>query len=257
MQEPLVSKGGPDRPPARLTPIPVPKASDVLADDLRERILLGEFPEGTALPTERDLVTQTHLSRATVREALRILEVQGLIRIKTGRAGGAFVQKPDDESVADSVALLIRGRRIRLAALRETRKAVEPVCAQLAAKYRTDSDLERLDKANEAISVDGSLAGFLQANVNWHVAVAIASHNELLTGFMLALSRAIHTSTDTKAFIDSDVRQATIRAHWGITEAIRAQDSDAALRRMNNHVRAYAEAVQEVEERTAIDIAHG
>ena len=71
MQGPLVSKGAPNRPPVRLTPMPVPKASDVLADDLRERILLGEFPEGTALPTERDLVTQTQMSRATVREALR------------------------------------------------------------------------------------------------------------------------------------------------------------------------------------------
>src|SRR5258707_7489369 len=96
MQEPLVSKSGPSRQPVRLTPMPVPKASDVLADDLRERILLGEFPEGTALPTERDLVAQTQMSRATVREALRILEVQGLIRIKTGPAGGAFVQKPDN-----------------------------------------------------------------------------------------------------------------------------------------------------------------
>ena len=257
MQERLVSKSGPDRPQVRLTPLPVPKASDVLADDLRERILLGEVPEGTALPTERDLVTQTHMSRATVREALRILEVQGLIRIKTGRAGGAFVQKPDDESVADSVALVIRGRRIRMAALLETREAIEPACAQLAAKYRTDSDLERLDKANKAISVNGTLADFLQANVNWHVAVAIASHNELLTGFMLALSRAIHSLTDTKGFIDSDVRQATIRAHWGITEAICAQDPDAALRRMNKHVHAYAEAVQEVEERTAIEVANG
>src|SRR6266699_1447680 len=220
MQEPLVSKSGPNRQPVRLTPMPVPKASDVLADDLRERILLGEFPEGTALPTERDLVAQTQMSRATVREALRILEVQGLIRIKTGRAGGAYVQKPDDESVADSV-------------------------------------VDRLDKANEAISVDGPLADFLQANVNWHVAVAIASHNELLTGFMLALSRAIYSSTDTKGFIDSDVRRTTIRAHWGITEAIRAQDADAALRRMNKHVHAYAEAVQEVEERTAIEVANG
>ncbi len=91
--------------------------------------------------------------------------------------------------------------------------------------------------------------------MNWHVAVAIASHNELLTGFMLALSRAIHSSTDTKGFIDSDVRQATIRAHWGITEAIRAQHPDAALRRMNKHVHAYAEAVQEVEERTVIEVA--
>ena len=76
MQEPPVSKGGPNRPPVRLTPMPVPKASEVLADDLRERILRGEFPAGTALPTERDLVAQTLMSRATVREALRILEVQ-------------------------------------------------------------------------------------------------------------------------------------------------------------------------------------
>src|SRR6201987_6188426 len=257
MPEPLVSKNGPNRQPVRLTPMPVPKASDVLADDLRERILLGEFPEGTALPTERDLVAQTHMSRATVREALRILEVQGLIRIKTGRAGGAFVQKPDNESVADSVPLFIRGRRIRLGALLETREAVEPACARLAAKYRTDSDLERLDKANEGISVDGPLAVFLQANVNWHVGVPIASHNELLTGFMLALSRAIYSSTDTKGFIDSDIRRTTIRAHRGITEAIPAQDPDAALRRMNKHVHAYAEAVQEVEELPAIEVASG
>ena len=167
------------------------------------------------------------------------------------------MQKPDDESVADSVALVIRGRRIRMAALLETREAIEPACAQLAAKYRADADLERLDKANEGISVDGPLADFLQANVNWHVAVAIASHNELLTGFMLALSRAIYSSTDTRGFVDSDIRRTTIRAHRGITEAIRAQDPDAALRRMNKHVHMYAEAVLEVEERTAIEVANG
>src|SRR5260370_37616680 len=160
MQEPLVAKSGRDRPPVRLTPMHVPKASDVLADDLRERTLLGEFPEGTALPTERGLVLQTRMSRATVREALRILEVQGLIRIKTGRAGGAFVQKPDDESVAGSVALGIRGRRIRMAALLETREAIEPACAQLAAKYRTDADLERLHKPNPPIPLPRPLAHF-------------------------------------------------------------------------------------------------
>ena len=254
MAEPLPAKSGPTRQPVRLTPMPVPKASDVLADDLRERIFRGDFPEGTALPTERDLVLQTRMSRATVREALRILEVQGLVRIKTGRAGGAFVQKPGEASVADSVALAIRGQRIRMADLLETREAIEPSCAQLAAKYRTDADLERLDRANEAISVDGPLAVFLQANVDWHIAVAIASHNELLSGFMLALSRAIYASTDTKGFIDSDVRRTTIRAHRGITDAIRAQDPDAAARRMNRHVHAYAEAVLQVEERTAIEV---
>jgi len=255
MTEPMTTGPVKARHSVRLSPMQVPKASDVLADDLRERILRGEFPEGTALPPERELVIQTRMSRTTVREALRILEVQGLVHIKTGRSGGAFVQKPGKESVASSVNLLIRGRQIRMADLLETRETIEPSCAKLAAKYRTDEDLERLEKANEAISIEaGSLEDFLQANVDWHIAVAIASHNELLTGFMLALARAIYASTDNKGFIDLDVRRTTVKAHRSITEAIRDQDSEAAVRRMNRHVHAYHEAVIEVEERTAIPV---
>jgi DNA-binding FadR family transcriptional regulator len=245
---------GPIRGSVRLSPMTVPKASDVLADDLRERILRGDFPEGTALPPERELVVQTRMSRTTVREALRILEVQGLVTIKTGRAGGAFVQRPGQESVADSVALLIRGRKIRIPALLETREAIEPFCAQLAARHRTDEDLELMERANEAIAVDGTLAAFLQANVDWHIAVATASHNELLTGFMLALSRAIYASTDNQGFIDAEVRKTTIRAHRSITDAIRNQDPDAAVRRMNRHVHTYAQAVLEVEDRASVEV---
>jgi len=237
-----------------MEPIRAPKAADVLADDLRERILRGSFPPGTALPPERELVTQTHMSRTTVREALRILEVQGLVKIKTGRAGGAFVQTPGQESVASTVNLLIRGRQIRLAALLETREAIEPSCAQLAARYRNEEDLDRLDAANIAIAADGTLAEFLQANVDWHMAVALASHNELLTGVMLALSRAIYSATDNQSFIDATVRDVTVRAHTRVTNAIRAQDADAAVRRMKRHVYGYAEAVVEVESRTTIEV---
>jgi GntR family transcriptional repressor for pyruvate dehydrogenase complex len=241
------------RHPVRLRPMQVPKASDILADDLRERILRDEFPENTALPSERELVEQTRMSRTTVREALRILEVQGLVVIKTGRAGGAFVQRPGGESVASSVSLVIRGRQIRMAALLETREAIEPSCAQLAATYRTDEDLDRLDAANQALADDaGSVTDFLQANIDWHVAVAVASHNELLTGFMLAISRAIHAATDNKTFVDDEVRRITVLAHAGITEAIRVRDPKAAVRRMTRHVHAYAEAIQGVDERVEI-----
>ena len=257
MTESVTSDGAPRQRRVQLAPMHVPKASDVLADELRERILRGELAEGTALPPEREFVTQTRMSRTTVREALRILEGQGLVRIKTGRSGGAFVQRPTGESVANSVSLLIRGRQVRMAALLETREAIEPACAELAAKYRTDADLARMEEANEAIAAateSESLASFLQANVDWHVAVAVASHNELLTGFMVALSRAIYTSTDNKGFVDADVRRITVKAHRTITEAIRAQDPDAAVRRMKRHVHAYAEAVTQVEDRTAIEV---
>jgi DNA-binding FadR family transcriptional regulator len=233
----------------------VPKASDVLADELRERILSGEFAEDTQLPPERELVVQTRMSRTTVREALRILEVQGLIRIKAGRAGGAFVRRPGEQSMADSVALLIRGRQIRLAALHETREAIEPFCAQLAAVSRTDSDLAALEAANQAIvDAEDELAAFLQANVDWHIAVATASHNELLTGLMIALSRAIYTATATEGFVDEQVRDTALRAHRSVTRAIRDRDADAAARRMTRHVHSYAESVLAVEERTDIPL---
>lgn len=243
-------------PRATLTPLRVPKASDVLADDLRERILRNEFPEGTPLPPERELVAQTSMSRTTVRESLRILEVQGLVTIRTGRTGGAFVRRPDSDSMADSVELLIRGRQIRLDDLLETREAIEPQCAGLAARHRTDEDLDRLEELNARIedTKGPSLAEFLQTNVDWHVAVADASHNELLSGMMRALSQAIYEGTDNQGFVDDEVRATTVKAHRAITRGIRAQDYDAAVRRMSRHVHSYAEAILKVEERTDISV---
>jgi DNA-binding FadR family transcriptional regulator len=238
----------------QLTPMVVPKASDVLANGLRERILSGEFPEGTPLPPERELVTQTRMSRTTVREALRILEVQGLVRIKAGRAGGAFVQRPGQDDMARSVGLLIRGRQIRMTALFETREAIEPFCANLAAKHRTDADLAVLESANDAIVASTDLPSFLQANIDWHVGVAAASHNELLSGFMIAISKAIYTATANEGFVTDEVRATAARAHRTITNAIRSQDADAAARRMVRHVHSHAEAALAVEQRTDIVI---
>jgi DNA-binding FadR family transcriptional regulator len=238
-----------------LTPVDVPKASTVLAGELRERILSGELAEGVALPAERELVKQTQMSRATVREALRILEVQHLVRVRTGRSGGAFVQRPTPKSMATSVTMLIRGQQIKLADLMETREALEPFCAELAARNRTAEDLAVLDSANAAIAnPDADLPAFLQANLNWHVGVATAGRNELLIGFMTALSHAIYTGTENAAFVDENVRAATQRAHRSITAAIRSRDPEAAGRRMRRHVHSYAEAILAVDERDVISV---
>ncbi|GFG82810.1 GntR family transcriptional regulator (plasmid) [Mycobacterium paragordonae] len=225
----------------------------MLAGQLRERILNGELAEGTPLPAERELVKQTQMSRATVREALRILEVQNLVRVKAGRAGGAFVQRPTTKSMANSVSMLIRGRHIKLADLMETREAVEPFCAELAAGNRTDEDLTKLDRANEAIAdLTADLDQFLQSNLDWHVGVAMASHNELLIGFMMALSQAIYAGTRNAAFVDNEVRAVTGHAHRAITTAIRQRDATAAGRRMRRHVHSYAGALAQSDGREAV-----
>jgi GntR family transcriptional repressor for pyruvate dehydrogenase complex len=242
----------PTRSTVLLKPVEVPKASDVLARELRERILSGELAEGIALPAERELVKQTQMSRATVREALRI---QNLVRVRAGRAGGAFVQRPTTKSMASTVSMLIRGRQIKLADLMETREALEPFCAELAARKRTDDDLAVLDQANSDIADPGAdLSAFLQANLDWHVGVAMASRNELLIGFMTALSQAIYTGTENAAFVDDNVRTVTARAHRSVTAAIRSRDADAAGRRMRRHVHSYAKAALAMDERQAISV---
>ena len=76
-----------------LAAVVVPKASDVLAARLREMILSSGLAEGTPLPTERELVTQSGLSRASVREALRVLETEGLVVTRAGRDGGSQVRR--------------------------------------------------------------------------------------------------------------------------------------------------------------------
>jgi GntR family transcriptional repressor for pyruvate dehydrogenase complex len=226
----------------RAKPAPGARASDLLAEDLRAKILDGELSLGTLLPNERDLAEQSGIGRSSVREALKTLEIQGLIVTRPGRSGGSEVVRPTPETLAQSVGVFIRGSRVRLAVLIEIRQIIEPACAELAAARRTETDLEELSALNRAMQAGvEDTPTYLTANVEWHVRVAVASHNELLAGILLAISQQVHAATDIGKLNDRRVRDATIRAHELILDAIRAQDSQLAHQRMIRHIAAYGE----------------
>jgi len=222
-----------------LSRITAPKASDLLADELRARIRSGEWPEGLSLPTERELSAQSGLSRTTVREALRMLEVDGMIEIRPGRGGGARVRRPAGDEFTRQLELFIWGRNISPQHLHDVRTALEALGAEGAARNRTPSELDDLIAKTEAVegAVD-DMNAYLDANLAWHLAVARASHNELLISFMEVLSAAIHEATEIEAFDSPDVRLSTLKIHRGILAAITAGDADAARRRMLRHVSA-------------------
>ena len=219
--------------------ISTPKASDVLADELRERIRSGTWPEGHALPTERALSEQSGLSRTTVREALRMLEVDGLIDIRPGRGGGARVRRPAGDELTRQLELFIWGRNIGVKHLHDVREALEALGAHGAALRRTDADLADLVAKTEAVEAAvHQIDRYLDANLVWHMAVVRASHNELLISFMEVLANAIHRATESEAYDSPEVRVATLRIHRAILTAIAAGDADAARRRMARHVHA-------------------
>ena len=228
-----------------LSPIQVPKASDVLADSLREQILDGRLRVGATLPNERDLAGQAGLSRASVREALRILEVEGLIATRTGRNGGSEVIRPSLATIEKSIGIFIRGQNIRLASVLEVREAIEPHAAKLAALHRTDEDLQVLhDCHRRLVQQIDDVPAFLRANLDWHVSVVLAAHNELLSAFIGAFAQTVYQSTDLQEFSPPDIRATVARAHQAVMDAIEAGDADAAGRRMARHVGAYVHRVK-------------
>ncbi|WP_137389873.1 FadR/GntR family transcriptional regulator [Rhodoligotrophos defluvii] len=230
----------------KLAPIIVPKASDVLANRLRNMILGGQLTTGDPLPTERELVAETGLSRSSVREALRILEIEGLINTRPGRTGGSVVTLPGRASIVRSMELFVRTHGVRLEALLECRIGLEPFLARLAARNRTQSALQEIRDLHKAFiaSVD-DVPRYKRVNLEWHLAVARASGNEPLTAFMEAIAEPIMDAAGYQQVTTDEIRRKTVRAHERILRAIEAQDEDAAFAAMERHVSAYGKIVRE------------
>jgi GntR family transcriptional regulator, transcriptional repressor for pyruvate dehydrogenase complex len=219
--------------------VQAPKAQDLLAAQLREAILRGEISEGQALPPERELVEQSGLTRGSVRGALRMLAVEGLIQTRPGRFGGNVVTLPSNASMANSIGQFIRGRKIPLSTLHEIRETLEPALARLAAIRRTGDDLEELTTLHkDLVASAGNFKRFSAVNIKWHNAVARASGNELLSAVLYAISYGVAVSTTSAEYDTPATRQDVIRIHAQINEAINERNAELAERRMRQHIRA-------------------
>lgn len=232
--------------------IRVERTYEALANHLREQILRGEISPGAALPNERDLCDQTGLSRGSVREALRILEAEGLVATRAGRSGGRVARLPGAEGVGRSLDFFIRGQQVEFAAVLETMEALEPALAALAAEHRSPKDIEVLEEISREMAdptVDG--ARFLSLNAAWHLAVARASHNALLIAVMQALGPRLH-DPHVENFVSPEMRKVVINAHARAQRAIVDGDPEAARRRMARHLRAYRDTVEQVGPETVV-----
>lgn len=217
--------------------------SSTLALKLRDKILSGEFEVGSSLPSERDLMVQYDVSRATIREALRALGAQGLLEVRRGRRGGSYVCAPSSDRLSDSINLFIAGHNIKFIDLLAVREGIEPVAAAQAARFRTPedvADIRRILRESEAALKD--LGRFSELNIDWHTAVVKASKNPLFLSIMTSISPALYSATSREEF-DMTVRSTVLHSHARISDAIEAGDQDAARRRMMRHVSSYGEQI--------------
>src|SRR3954464_7048890 len=125
----------------------------MLADVLRDRILSGELEDGALLPKQDDLLEEFGTSKASAREAFRILETEGLVTVLRGNVGGAVVHRPKPETAAYMLGLVLQSRGVHLADVGAALQYVEPLCAALCAGRpdRAPAVVPRLEAAHQAL----------------------------------------------------------------------------------------------------------
>jgi GntR family transcriptional regulator, transcriptional repressor for pyruvate dehydrogenase complex len=221
-----------EQPSSRLVPLTIPAAYEHVVQRIRRMITLGEVLPGEHLPTERALAESLHVSRVTVREALRILQGEGLIEPRRG-PGGAKVLGPA-HTLAES-RLRLRAAYDQMRENHEFRLAVEPMTAFLAAERREADDINRMRDANERIRLSRSVGEFRQADSAFHLGVAAAARNARLAQAVEDARSALFMVHDAQEH--SVLQETSGDGHDAIIEAIVARDAEQAMRAMNEHLR--------------------
>jgi GntR family transcriptional repressor for pyruvate dehydrogenase complex len=193
----------------------------------------GRYLPGEMLPSERELTGMMGISRPVLREALRVLEFQGLISIQHGR--GAFVKKNSSVELEDvSLVNLLEENYESLERFYEARMAIEPACAELAAKRALPEDIENLRQIllrAEEVASEGNIASYIGIDIDFHSAIARVARNEYLQQMM-----------DSLIVPEADFRRIVLRlpkqlaraqhGHDAIFEAIEDQNPEAARQAM-------------------------
>ncbi|HAF09128.1 MAG TPA: hypothetical protein DCK98_03480 [Chloroflexi bacterium] len=217
------------------SPVRQARASGEIVSQIERAIFDGELKTGDRLESERELAERFGVSRITVRDALRVLEARGLVHVKVGASGGAFVSETNVDQVAESISTMILLRRMTLSGVAEARTVVETATCEFAAERADPAAIERIEREVErGRSVVREQAPHTEASMDFHVAVAEAAKNELLSATVVAyrdlLVQTLHDMRDVRS------AKATQKAHEQILDAIRSHDPEAARRLMLAHL---------------------
>lgn len=225
--------------------IRVPKMAELVAAQLRRKIVRGELAEGDALPAETALMEEFAVSRPTLREAFRVLESEALISIRRGARGGARVQIPEGGVAARYAGFVLEYRGTTLRDVYDARTVLEAPCAGLLAQRRTDDDLARLrDAVAEAEALMDDPSAFIRSHMAFHALVVELSGNQtlgVLNGMVRhIIDRANWSHVDLDAGTPENVRanRDGFRAHVALVGLIAARHAEDAEHLWRNHLRA-------------------
>lgn len=212
------------------------KTAEVVARHLAEFMIKNDLQEGSRLPAEKAMLELLGVGRGTLREALRLLEANGIVSIRTGPRGGPIVRRPQAGDLGETLMLLLQFEKTTLAEIYAARAAIEPVVTASAATRITDEELSQLAHTVEAISSEScDAATFREQNALFHALISQASDNSVLRLLSDAL-RALAEDVMAGVEHDGKTRKAGAEAHRLILDALQTGDAEAAERASLAHL---------------------
>ncbi|MFB2652153.1 MULTISPECIES: FadR/GntR family transcriptional regulator [Shewanella] len=226
-------------------PVKQLRASTDVGQQLKEAIFDGRYKAGDKLPSERELIDLFMVSRTVVREAIKILEASGLVEIRQGAMGGAFVKQVDFERLSDACQDLLMMGKMSLPEIVQVRMLLEPQVARLAAKNCTSADAAKLYDANqhEDDTLEYPTTVLLRSQVHFVLAEICGNRFlEAITKSLLLLLRqnALSFEPPTDEIHPSGL-------HDKLIQAVVDRDEDRAEAEMRAHLEDFCSRVAEVE----------
>ena len=222
-----------------------------LADDIAERIRIlivdGTFPPGQPLPGERTLAERFGVSRSSIRDAFRMLEMIGLLEMRHGQ--GTFPRELSVDRLVTPLASVLTNRRDLEGELMDVRRMFEPAVARAAAARISDADLAGLRAIVEAqrrkLKVKQSA---LVEDTAFHAALARATRNTVVVRIMETLNDLL-TESRKRALRQTSRPEQSLRGHEAVVEALTRRDGDGAAKAMHEHI----DEIAQILDRTSRD----
>ena len=216
------------------SPIKTQRAFEVICEQIRSQLAAGTLKAGDKLPPERELAADFQVSRGVLREALRSLEVAGVIRNVKGVKGGAFVQAAEPDRIVQAMQDYVHLGDISLDELTEARLALQDVIVRLACARASEVDLAELARIAEKTRQETDVEARYQCAVEYYTVLAKATKNRIFGLFVDSLSSILHEFVQGPDY--ETLQESLIDSRFRLVRFLRARDCEAAATEMRKHL---------------------
>jgi len=227
--------------------------SDLAAERIRRLILDNYLQPGDQLPTQHELMKRYGVSRTVIREAVRSLVQQGLIRVQPGR--GMTVNTPSAEALIQQLTVLLRTNKTTLRQLFELRRLLEPAIAAAAAREHTYKDrlvLKRL--LTEAERNLDNVQAFLECDLAFNRALAEATHNPFYVVAILPVETVLRNTYQAALSHMQPHYAQTVEEHRCILDAVTARDAEAAVLSSQRHLERVERSMEQILQKDRVNV---